>query len=67
MIMYFYGAIEKLRCAQLGFLSTKYQPSTAKTLKSVQWALPVTSLAIKFRNSEVGVLNFSEFVDLFTV
>lgn len=67
MIMDFCGAIEKLKCAQSGSLSTKDQPSAAKTFKSVQWALPVTSLVNKFWKDEVGVLKFSWFVDLFTV
>lgn len=58
MITYFCGAIEKLKCGQLGFLSTKYQPSAAKTLKSVHRALPVTSLFTNLRKSEVGVLIF---------
>lgn len=67
MITYFFGAIEKLKHAQLDFLSTKNQPSAAKTLKSVPWALPVTSFVTKFRKNVVRVLNFSWFVDLFTV
>lgn len=67
MITYFFAAIEKLKRAQLDFLSTKYQPFAAKTSRSVSWALPVTSFVTNFRKNEVGVLNFSWFVDLFTV